>query len=99
MSSDLVVHHTRAEGLEEVKKYVEAAQRCVVDGLEATSEIDIRCNAEWEKYYYVKAVRGLVLLFSADFTEDCICKTGWGIPWCRGLPPGFWPADTHKETT
>lgn len=95
----LIVHHNKSECLEEISKYITAAKLCAEQGLITTSELDLRSHAAWEKYYYAKAVRGLMLLFSATFVEGCACKSGWGVPWCMGLPPGFWPSDASQKET
>lgn len=95
----LIVHHNKSECLEEISKYISAARLCAEEGLAAASdsELSTRYHSEWEKLYYAKAVRALMLLFTADFVEGCACKSAWGIPWCRGLPPGFWPSDASQK--
>lgn len=95
----LVVHHNKSECAEEIRKFVEAARLCAEEGLVATSELDLRYRAAWEKYYYAKAVRALMLFFTATFVEGCACKSAHGVPWWRGLPPGFWPSDASLKET
>lgn len=91
------VPHTAAECAQDTAKFVEAARRCVAEGLEATSELDIRSAAAWEEYYWAKAVRSLMLFFTADFADYCPCRSAWGLPFWRGLPPGFWPSDEPQR--